>query len=243
MDPRPLLVIGFEECGAEAVMFALKTCQRDHHDAGRSHQVVDEALIGLDTLRHSLNRLFDFQILDGEGLAVVEEPLLEHDRVVEGAPGFVEDDVLTIREHVAHLVGPLGELLCPRVQMFGITWVSHDTRDRHLGECRGRYFQAFCGEEGVHVASEVAVLALVEDLQPTTTRTGPREFLADSPHRDTGHVSDPFAHAQAARAIVDDVRVDLVRDQKHIVFVGDCGDCFHDLARVDRSGGVVRREH
>jgi len=118
--------------------------------------------------------------------------------------------------------------------------VLHDGRDHGLGQGGGADLVHLAGQDQVDVLAELLVALAVVDLDPAAAGAGPGELLGYSFQRDRRDIADHVADRYGALAVIDDVDVDLVRDDEQTELPGQGHDLLQGFPAIDHAGGVVR---
>ena len=223
-------------------MAAVESRQRHHDDPRGAHEVVHKTAVRGNALHHLLDAAAHRLVGNPQRLVTVEHARFEHDGDIKRAARLDDDDRVAALKRIHEFIGALVIQGRTLAEVRAIARVAHDAWDRHLRQRRRTDLESFRGDQAVYVTREVLIAVFVQHLKPTAAGARPGIFLADAAHGQGRHVADPFAHVHAWIAVVDDVRVDLVRDHEETVFTGDFRDLLEDVARVHRAGGVVGRQ-
>ena len=76
---------------------------------------------------------------------------------------------------------------------------------------------------------------------PAATTPGPGHLLGDTTHANGRHtITDNCGHGNGFCPVINHILVDLVTDDKQVIFFRNVNDSPEDMFRINRTGGIVR---
>ena len=238
--PPAFFVVRLQQRYAEAMFVAAKTRQRHNTYTGRTQQVIYEPLIDRHIVHIVLDELLGSNIGNRQRLFVAKDAVFKKNGHVECALRLYHDGAFDPGKYLVRFIRAGLEHALSSLKMLDIPWVAHDKRDRELGQARRAHLKHLGVYQALNILLKRRVSVLIENFNPPAPGTRPRKLLRYTPKRHAGYIVDNLAQVCRPCAVVHDMSIYLVTHHEDFVASCDIDDLFEKLARINRTGGVVR---